>query len=69
MFGSVLHGEDTEDSDLDLLVDPIEGTSLFDLGGIVYELRQLLGVRVDLFTPRALPPSFRDEVIAEASPV
>ena len=37
VFGSVLYGADTEGSDLDLLVDPLEGTTLFDLGGIVYE--------------------------------
>ena len=69
VFGSVLHGEDAESSDLDLLVDPLEGTTLFDLGGIVYELEQLLGVPVDLLTPKAISRRFRDEVIAEARPV
>ena len=69
VFGSVLRGEDTESSDLDLLVDPLEGTTLFDLGGIVYELEQLLGVPVDLLTPKAISRRFRDEVIAEARPV
>ena len=37
VFGSVLYGADTEGSDLDLLVDPLEGSTLFDLGGIVYD--------------------------------
>lgn len=69
VFGSVLHGEDTDDSDLDLLVDPTSETTLFDIGAIRHELHQLLGVRVDVVTPRALPERFRDEVIAEAEPV
>ena len=69
MFGSVLYGEDTEDSDLDILVDPAAGMSLFDVGAIRWKLRDLLGVPVDIVTPRALPDSFRAEVLAEAMPV
>lgn len=69
VFGSVLHGEDTETSDLDLLVDPTPETSLFDIGAIRHELLQLLGVPVDVLTPKSLPPGFRDEVVAEAIPV
>ncbi len=69
VFGSVLHGDDTDGSDLDLLVDPTPETSLFDLGGILHELEQLLGVPVDLVTPKALRPRYRDEILAEARPV
>lgn len=69
VFGSVLHGEDTEGSDLDLLIDPTPGITLFDIGGIMHELEQLLGVPVDVLTPKALPVRFRAEVIAEAVPV
>lgn len=69
VFGSVLQGCDTEDSDLDLLVDPEPGTTLFDLGGLQEELEQLMGLRVDVLTPRDLPPSFREQVLAEARPV
>ena len=69
VFGSVLHGEDTEDSDLDLLVEPISETTLFDIGAIQYELKKLLGISVDVLTPGALPDSFRDRVIKEAAPV
>lgn len=69
VFGSVLHGDDTDDSDLDLLVDPTSETTLMDIGAIRYELRRLLGVPVDVLTPQALPESFRDRVIAEAKPV
>lgn len=69
VFGSVLHGCDTEGSDLDLLIDPTPETTLFDIGAIRLELRQLLGVPVDVLTPRALPEKFRATVLAEARPV
>ncbi len=66
VFGSVLHGDDRDGSDLDLLVDALPGTTLFDLGGLQIELEELLGVTVDLRTPGDLPPKFRDQVLAEA---
>jgi predicted nucleotidyltransferase len=69
VFGSVLHGLDSETSDLDLLVDTQSGTTLFDLGGLQEQLRELLGVRVDVRTPGDLPLAFRDVVISEAKPV
>lgn len=69
VFGSVLHGQDTEDSDFDLLVDTLPGTTLFDLGGLQDELEELLGVPVDLLTPGDLPKKFRDQVLAEAQPI
>jgi predicted nucleotidyltransferase len=69
VFGSVVHGGDTESSDLDLLVDPTAETTLFDIGAIRHELLQLLGVPVDVLTPKALPDKFRDIVLAEAVPV
>lgn len=69
VFGSVLQGADTEGSDLDLLVDPLPGTTLFDLGGLQDELEQLMGVHVDVLTPKDLPLKFREQVLAEARPV
>jgi uncharacterized protein len=69
IFGSVLHGTDRDGSDLDLLVDPLPGATLFDLGGLLEELQGILGVPVDLLTPGDLPPGFRDRVLAEAIPV
>ena len=69
VFGSVLHGTDVDGSDLDLLVDALPGTTLFDLGGLQDELQELLGVRVDLLTPGDLPLKFRTRVVAEAQPV
>lgn len=69
VFGSALHGDDRDGSDLDLLVDPLPGATLFDLGGLQVELEELLGVRVDLLTPGDLPVKFRGQVLAEAQPV
>lgn len=69
VFGSVVHGSDTDESDLDILIDPTPETTLFDIGAIRHELLQLLGVQVDVLTPKALPEKFRDAVIAEAVPV
>lgn len=62
VFGSVALGEDSEDSDLDFLIDPTLETTLFDIGAIRHELLQLLGVPVDALTPRALPERFRASV-------
>ena len=53
----------------DILVDPTSETTLFDIGAIRHELLQLLGVRVDVLTPKALPESLRAKVLAEARPV
>jgi len=69
VFGSVVDGNDTEDSDLDILIDPTPDTTLFDIGAIRHELIQLLGVPVDVVTPKALPEKFRAEVLARAVPV
>lgn len=66
VFGSVVRGEDTEASDLDILIDTTHETKLLDIGAIRYKLHQLLGVPVDVLTPKALPESFRAHVLSEA---
>ena len=43
VFGSVRHGEDKDGSDIDLIVDPLPGATLFDLGELQVELEELLG--------------------------
>ena len=69
VFGSVVYGRDVDGSDLDVLVDPLPGTTLFDLGGLQMELEELLGVPVDLLTPGDLPAKFRAQVLADARPI
>ncbi len=66
VFGSVLRGEDSDDSDLDILIEPTPETTLFDIGAMRYELHELLGVPVDVLTPDALPDKFRRKVLSEA---
>jgi predicted nucleotidyltransferase len=69
VFGSAVRGDDSVESDLDLLVDPTPETTLLDIGAIRQELLDLLGVPVDVVTPKALPLEFRASVLAEAVPV
>jgi len=69
VFGSVLHGEDQDESDLDILVDTLPGVTLFDLGALQIELEEMLGVSVDVLTPDDLPVKFRALVLREAIPV
>ena len=66
VFGSVLHGKDTEDSDLDLLVEPTSETTLMDIAKIQVEVAKLLKVSVDVLTSNALPDKFRTQVMTEA---
>jgi uncharacterized protein len=69
VFGSVLHGLDTQASDLDILVDPNPETSLLDIAKIQVKLEKLLGIPVDVLTPMGLPDKFRDIVVREALPI
>ncbi len=69
VFGSVLHGEDRDESDIDILVDALPRATLFDLGGLQMDLQDILGVRVDLVTPAELPRRIRAKVVAEAAPI
>jgi hypothetical protein len=67
VFGSVLHGDDQDGSDLDLLVDPAPRTSLLDLAGLQMQLEEATGIKVDLRTPGELHSRFLGKVLAEAS--
>jgi uncharacterized protein len=69
VFGSVLRGEGTVDSDLDLLVEPTNETTMMDIARLQLEVARVLHVNVDVLTPRALPDKFRDQVIREARAV
>lgn len=66
IFGSVARGEADAESDVDFLVDMEAGRSLFDLGGLLADLRQLLGVDVDVVTEKGLRARIRDRVLKEA---
>jgi uncharacterized protein len=69
IFGSVARAEARRDSDVDVLVDLEPGRSLFDLGGLLMELQDLLGCRVDVVTEKGLRPRIRERVLREALPL
>lgn len=66
IFGSVARGEADDASDLDLLVEMEPGRSLLDLGGLLMDLQDLLGCRVDVVTEKGLRTKIRDRVLREA---
>ena len=69
VFGSVVRGEDTPDSDVDFLVNMEPERSLFDQGGLLADLEHLLGRRVDVVEPEGLHWYIRDQVLKEAIPL
>jgi uncharacterized protein len=69
VFGSVARGEARPDSDIDFLVELEPGRSLFDLGGLLYELQMLLDADVDVVTENGLRPRIRERVLREAIPL
>ena len=69
VFGSVARGDAGPESDVDILVDMEPGRSLFDLGGLLYDLQTLLGVEVDVVTEKGLRPRIRAQVLQEAIPL
>jgi hypothetical protein len=66
VFGSVARGEADEQSDVDFLVEMEPGRSLFDMGGLLMDLRELLGRSVDVVSVRGLKPRIRERVLREA---
>ena len=66
VFGSIARGDAHPGSDVDFLVDPGPGVSVFDLGGFLEELQELLGFEVDVVTEGGLRPRIRKRVLDEA---
>ena len=69
VFGSVARGEATQDSDIDLLIEKGPTTTPWFPAGLVLELEESLGRRVDVVTEKALNPLLRDRVLREAIPL
>lgn len=69
IFGSVARGDTDRGSDLDLLVDMEAGRSLFDMGGLLMELQDMLGCKVDVVSEKGLSPRIRERVLGEAVPL
>ena len=66
LFGSVVRGEETEESDIDFLVDMEGGRSPLDLGGLQQDLEKVLRRRVDVLSARGLNPYLRERILREA---
>ena len=66
IFGSVARGDADESSDVDVLVDLEEGRSLLDHGGLLMDLRELLGCKVEVATEKGLKPRARERILSEA---
>ena len=69
IFGSVARGNQNERSDLDIIARFDPGRTLFDQGGFLMELQELLGLKVDVVSERSMRPRFRDQVMREAVPL
>lgn len=69
VFGSVARGDDTSESDVDLLIDVTGDTSPWFPGSLVADLEQLLGRRVQVVIRRSLSHLIRDAVLSEAVPL
>ena len=69
IFGSVARGQAGPDSDVDVLVEMEPGRSLFDMGGFLMDLQDLLGCKVDVVTEKGLKARIRDRVLREAVPL
>lgn len=69
VFGSVVRGEAGPESDVDLLVEAGPSTSAWFPGGLIADLEDVLGRRVEVVTERGLAPELRERVLREAVPV
>lgn len=70
VFGSVVRGEETPESDIDFLIDyDKEKTPAWFPGGLLMDLQELLGRKVDILTEQGISPRIRERVLSEAQPL
>jgi hypothetical protein len=69
VFGSVARGDAREDSDIDFLVDTGPETSSWFPAGLVLDLEEALGCKVEVVTERGLTPFLKERVLQEALPL
>ena len=65
LFGSFARGENTRDSDVDILVKLASGKTLFDLVGLKMELEDALGKKVDVLTYNSIHPLLRKNILKD----
>ena len=69
LFGSVVRGEDKKVSDIDFLMHFTKGTTIFDRGGLIVELSEMLHCPVDVVSEKTIHPLIREEVLSTAIPL
>jgi len=69
LFGSMVRGDVSDNSDVDFLVELEQGRDLFDLGELLMDLQALLQRKVDVVTKNALHPSISSQILKEAQPL
>jgi hypothetical protein len=69
LFGSASRGDDIDGSDLDILVEPTDATTLLDLARLKLELERLLGIGVDIATPHALSKDLAENLASDLRPL
>ncbi len=69
LFGSVVRGEETRDSDVDILIQPPDGMSLFGFVALERKLGEAVGKKVDLVSYRAIHPVLKDQILSEQVPI
>jgi predicted nucleotidyltransferase len=69
LFGSVARGDDTENSDLDILVEVPPGTTFYDLARAELELEAVLGCKVEVLTKDSLAPDIAEKAEADLAPI
>ncbi len=65
LFGSIVRGEATEESDIDILIEFEGRKSLLDLAGLKLDLQELLRMRVDVLTYKSLHPLLKERILSE----
>jgi len=69
LFGSYVRGEQTDNSDIDILVEVPKGTGLFAFSRLKHKLEDALNKKVDLVTYRAIHPSLKESILKEQLPI
>jgi uncharacterized protein len=69
LFGSIVRGDATEDSDIDILIDPPEKFSFFDLAGLQVDLEETLKKSVDVVEYDGIKPILRKNILAYEHPI
>lgn len=65
LFGSYVRGEETKDSDIDILIEAPEEMSLFDLAGLQTDLKEALGREIDLITYNSIHPLLKGYILKD----